>query len=107
MIEIFFEEIISIYKTIYILTLKNNYLIFGVYHMTIKKVTVHKMFEEFHQLPLIQYIGEYDDKNNLVKLFNSLNQELIRIAGTFQWTLKHSNEIYFVEEDPVFQARTP
>jgi len=49
--------------------------------MQIKKVTAHKMFEEFHQFPVIQYVGE---NNNLVRLFNSLNQQLTRIIATYQ-----------------------
>lgn len=69
----------------------------------IKKVTVHKMYEEFHRLPAIQYVGEYDDANNLVKLFNSKNQQLIRIVGTYQWRLLDTEDVFFVEEDPAFR----
>lgn len=72
----------------------------------IKKVTVHKMYAEFQQFPVIQYIGEYDESFNLVRLFNSFNQELIRIFGTYQWTLIGTDEVFFVEEDPAFQQRT-
>ena len=72
----------------------------------IKKVTVHKMYEEFRQFPITQYVGEYDESFNLVKLFNSFNQELSRIFGTYQWALIGTDEVFFVEEDPAFQRRT-
>jgi hypothetical protein len=74
--------------------------------MMIKKVTVHKMYEEFRQFPITQYVGEYDESFNLVKLFNSFNQELSRIFGTYQWALIGADEVFFVEEDPAFQGRT-
>ncbi|WP_227591219.1 hypothetical protein [Acinetobacter shaoyimingii] len=72
----------------------------------IKKVKVHKMFEEFHILPVIQYVGEFDDKGRLIRLYNSINQELDRIYGTSQWILNGTEEVYFVEGDSNFQAET-
>lgn len=73
--------------------------------MTLKKVKVHKMFEDFHDYPKIQFNGEYDHKNTLVKLFDNLNRQLFRIIGTYQWRLIESNEIYFVEEDFIFNKK--
>lgn len=74
--------------------------------MVIKNVTVHKMYEEFQQFPVIQYVGEYDESFNLIKLFNPFNQELSRIFGTYQWALIGTDEVFFVEEDLEFQERT-
>ena len=61
------------------------------------------MYEKFHEYPTLQYIGEYDDSHNLINVFNSLNQKLKRILGTYQWYLIGSDEIYFVEEDPIYK----
>lgn len=61
------------------------------------------MYEEFHRLPAIQHVGEYDDANNLIKLFNSMNQQFIHIVGTYQWRLVDTDDVFFVEEDPIFR----
>ena len=74
--------------------------------LMIKKVKVHKMFEEFHILPVIQYVGEFDDRGHLIRLYNSINQELDRIYGTSQWILNGTEEVYFVEGDSNFQEET-
>jgi hypothetical protein len=71
--------------------------------MNTRKVTVHKMYEEFHPYPITQYTGEYDDKNNLIRLFNSSKEQLIRVFGTYQWCLPSTSICYFVEEDPFYQ----
>lgn len=68
--------------------------------MSFKKIKVHKMFEEFHRFPVIEYIGEYDELHNLISLFNTFHQKLSPISGTLQWALIGTDDIFFVEEDP-------
>ncbi|ENU59593.1 MULTISPECIES: hypothetical protein [Acinetobacter] len=72
--------------------------------MSMKKVTVHKMFEEFHQYPIVQYIGEYDERSNLINVYNSFNQKLSRIFGTYQWAQIGTDDIFFIEEDPMYRS---
>lgn len=67
--------------------------------MNIKRVKVHKMFEEFNTFLDIQYIGEYNKDARLIKLYNSFNEELINFKGTNQWLLPSTGVIYFVETD--------
>lgn len=67
--------------------------------MIIKKLIVHKMYQKFHTLPIIQYLGYFNDKEILIKLFNNLNQELIHTEGTSQWKLIFNGDIYFVENN--------
>lgn len=74
--------------------------------MIIKEVLVHKMYENFHQYPVVKYVGVYDNKKQLVKLFNRFNQKLERIKGSYQWCLNDTNDVYFVEEDPIFKSRS-
>lgn len=71
--------------------------------MSMKAVKVHKMYQEFHRFPPMQFMGEYDESNQLVSLVNSFHQHLSRISGTYQWALAGSNEVYFIEEDPMFR----
>lgn len=70
--------------------------------MKTKKVIVHKMYEEFHTLPIIQYLGYFSENNVLIKLFNNLQQELNHIKGTSQWELISTGDVYFVENDYEF-----
>lgn len=70
--------------------------------MKTKKVIVHKMYEDFHTLPIIQYSGQFNDSNLMIKLFNNLNQELTHIRGTLQWKLASTGDVYFVENDYEF-----
>ncbi len=70
--------------------------------MKTRKVIVHKMYEDFHSLPIIQYLGYFNENNLMVKLFNNLNQELTKIKGTKQWELKSTGDVYFVENDYEF-----
>lgn len=80
--------------------------------MSIKRVKVHKMYEEFHMFPPLTYVGEYDVFNNLIHVYNSLNQKLTRIVGTYQWVLIDADstsdpkDVYFVEEDPEYNFKT-
>lgn len=67
--------------------------------MSIKQVKVHRMYEEFHEFPIIQYIGEYSQSKHLINVFNSFNQRLTCILGTYQWELVGSEQVFFVEED--------
>lgn len=67
--------------------------------MSIKRVKVHKMFEEFNSFLDVEYIGEYNKEAQLVKLYNSLNEELIHIEGTYQWLLPSTGVTYFVETE--------
>lgn len=67
-----------------------------------KKVKVHPMYHEFQEYSLDHYIGEYDEKNNLIKVFNPVNQQLKRIIGTYQWVLTGTSDVFFIEEDPIF-----
>lgn len=71
--------------------------------MSMRKVTVHKMYEEFHLFPMIQYKGEYDELYNLVNVYNSFNQKLSRIVGTYQWALIGTDDVFFVEEDLMYR----
>ena len=62
--------------------------------------------KNFDNFQLHNMWENYDESFNLVKLFNSFNQELSRIFGTYQWALIGTDEVFFVEEDPAFQGRT-
>lgn len=67
--------------------------------MKAKKVIVHKMYENFHILPIIQYSGWFNENNMLIKLFDNRNKELLKIQDTSQWKSTYTGDIYFVESD--------
>ena len=65
--------------------------------MNIVKVKVHKMYENFHRNPAIQYVGFFDDNNVLISLYDNNNIKLINKIGTLQWVSIATNQAYFVE----------
>ncbi|NNG82238.1 hypothetical protein [Acinetobacter sp. ANC 5378] len=67
--------------------------------MHIKPVKVYKMNEDFKISPKLVYTGEYDDEYNLMNVYNSSQEKLTRIMGTYQWILNSTGEIFFIEED--------
>ena len=66
--------------------------------MHIKPVKVYKMNEDFKISPKLVYMGEYDDEYNLMNVYNSSQEKLTRIMGTYQWILNSTGEIFFIEE---------
>lgn len=69
--------------------------------MKIKKVVVHKMFENFQDFPITQYLGVFD-RDLLIRLFNNDNQELKQLEDSQQWELVATGDVYFVEKDYEF-----
>lgn len=67
-----------------------------------RAVKVHKMFREFHEEKDHGYIGEYDEKHNLIAIYDIFKEKMKKIEGTCQWILPSSGEIFFVEEDPIY-----
>jgi len=70
--------------------------------MELRTVKMHKMFREFHDEKELGYMGEYDEKHNLVAIYNILKEKMKKIDGTYQWILPSSGEVFFVEEDPLY-----
>ncbi|MBJ8507086.1 hypothetical protein RMA95_03920 [Acinetobacter sp. V110_1] len=60
------------------------------------------MFREFHEEKDRGYIGEYDEKHNLIAIYDIFKEKMKKIEGTYQWILPSSGEIFFVEEDPIY-----
>lgn len=67
--------------------------------MHIKPVKVYKMNEDFKISPNFIYMGEYDDEYNLMNVYDSLQEKLTRIMGTYQWILNSTGEVFFIEEE--------
>lgn len=70
--------------------------------MELRAVKMHKMFKEFHDEKALGYIGEYDEKHDLVAIYNIFKEKMKKIDGTYQWILPSSGEVFFVEEDPLY-----
>jgi len=70
--------------------------------MELRAVKMHKMFRDFHEEKERGYIGEYDEKHDLVAIYNILKEKMQKIEGTYQWVLPSSGEVFFVEEDPLY-----
>jgi hypothetical protein len=67
--------------------------------MHIKLVKVYKMNEDFKVSPKLIYMAEYDDDHNLMNVYDSSQEKLTRIMGTYQWILNSTGEVFFIEED--------
>ena len=74
--------------------------------MTFKRVIVHPMYQDFHTTPHIYFMGEYNDQQQLINVFNHMHQKLKPIEGTYQWELLDHSVVYFVEEDSKFPRTT-
>ncbi|MHC3124238.1 hypothetical protein NL42_11315 [Acinetobacter sp. GN11] len=70
--------------------------------MELRAVKMHKMFKEFHDEKALGYMGEYDEKHDLVAVYNIFKEKMKKIDGTYQWILPSSGEVFFVEEDPLY-----
>lgn len=70
--------------------------------MELRAVKMHKMFRDFHEEKELGYVGEYDEKHDLVAIYNIFKEKIKKIEGTYQWILPSSGEVFFVEEDPLY-----
>lgn len=70
--------------------------------MIFKKVIAHPMYHDFYVSPLMSFLGEYNDKHQLINVFSQSHQKLIPIIGTYQWQLADHSAVYFIEEDYTF-----
>ncbi|OAL79125.1 hypothetical protein AY606_06765 [Acinetobacter sp. SFB] len=59
--------------------------------MHMKPVKVYKMNKDFKISPKLIYMGEY----NLMNVYDSLQEKLTRIMGTYQWILNSTGEVFF------------
>lgn len=67
--------------------------------MHIKPVKVYKMNEDFKVSSTLIYMAEYDDEHNLMNVYDSSQEKLTRIMGTYQWILNSIRGGFFIEED--------
>ncbi|OTG67824.1 hypothetical protein B9T25_07530 [Acinetobacter sp. ANC 4470] len=67
--------------------------------MHTRPVKAYKMNEDFKVLPKIMYMGEYDDDDNLINVYDASKEKLTKIMGTYQWILDSTGEIFFIEDD--------
>ncbi|WP_425919078.1 hypothetical protein [Acinetobacter sp. TSRC1-2] len=67
--------------------------------MHIKSVKVYKMNEDFKVSLQLIYMGEYDDELNLMNVYDSSQEKLTRIMGTYQWVSNSTGKIFFIEQD--------
>lgn len=75
--------------------------------MTMRSIEVHKMFAEFQVFPRIIYMGEYDENNELIHLYNKYKESLKLIPNTHQWRLNSTGDIYFTSQDPMIEDTQP
>ena len=67
--------------------------------MHTRPVKAYKMNEDFKVLPKLIYMGEYDDDDHLINVYDSSKEKLTKVMGTYQWVSDSTGEIFFIEDD--------
>lgn len=66
--------------------------------MELRAVKMHKMFRDFHEEKQLGYVGEYDEKHNLIAIYDIFKEKMQKIEGTYQWVLPSSGEVFLLRK---------